>query len=157
MNFRRIGLVAILLMAVSAFGMGRKEAKNQDPPAAPASGVTGVVEIWEGNFMPMLDKETRDKQIKPGSGLRVRLYEPVKGLPGASVDSVSAKLVAETVCDESGKFTIACKEGKYSLFVEDGAGWYANGWDGDGVQGAVIVEPMKLTEVLVKNTRKATF
>lgn len=157
MSIRRIKLLAILLVAVSALGMGRKEAKDQKAPPSPISGVTGKVEIWEGNFMPMLDKETRDKQIKPGAGLRVRLYEPVKGLPGASVDSVAAVLIAETTCNENGMFTIPAREGTYSIFIEDGATWYANGWNGDGVQGAVEVEPNKMTEVLIKNTRKATF
>lgn len=157
MSTRRMKIVAMLILAVGVLGMGSKESKNQSAPAAPASGVTGKVEIWEGNFMPMLDKETRDKQIKPGAGLTVRLYEPVKGLSGAKVDSVTSALVAETVCDDKGVFTIPAKAGTYSLFVQDGNGWYANGWDGDGVQGAVVVEPMKMTEVLIKNTKKATF
>lgn len=157
MSTRRLKVLAMLILAASLMGMGRKEAKNQDAPPAPISGVTGKVEIWDGNFMPMLDKETRDKQIKPGAGLKVRLYLPVKGLPGAKVDAVASELVAETQCDENGMFTIPAKEGTYSLFIQDGDSWYANGWDGDGVQGAVTVEPLKMTEVLIKNTSKATF
>ena len=156
MNARRIKILAMLVMAVSALGMGRKEAKNQDAPA-PISGVTGKVEIWEGNFMPPIDSGSRDKQVKPGAGLLVRLYEPVKGLPGAMVDSISTPMVAETTCDDKGMFTIPAKAGTYSLFIQEGNSWYANGWDGEGVQGAVVVEPMKMTEVLIKNTRKATF
>jgi hypothetical protein len=119
--------------------------------------VTGRIEIWEGNFMPMIDKEQRDKQIKPGANLKVRLYEPATGLLGTVVAEVPTAVVAETVSDANGLFTIPAREGKYSLFIEDKNGWYANGWDGDGVQGAVIVEPMKMTEVLIKNTTKATF
>ncbi len=157
MSTRRMKILAMLILAAGVLGMGSKESKDQRPPAAPASGVTGKVEIWEGNFMPMQDKETRDKQIKPGAGLLVRLYEPVKGLAGATVDSVTSVLIAEAVCNEQGQFTIPAKAGTYSLFVQDGNGWYANGWDGDGVQGAVVVEPMKMTEVLIKNTKKATF
>ncbi len=157
MSTRRLKILAMLIVAAGVLGMGRKEAKNQEAPPASISGVTGKVEIWEGNFMPMIDKDKRDKQITPGAGLRVRLHEAVKGLPGASVDSISAPIVAETVCDDKGKFTIPCPEGTYSLFVEDGDTWYANGWNGEGVQGAVVVEPKKMTEVLIKNTRKATF
>lgn len=154
---RRMKIVAMLILAASVMGMGRKEAKNQDAPPAPISGVTGKVEIWEGNFMPPVDISVRSKQIKPGAGLRVRLHEPVKGLSGVSADSIETTLVAESLCDENGIFTIPAKAGTYSLFVEDGTSWYANGWNSDGVQGAVIVEPMKMTEVLIKNTRKATF
>lgn len=156
MSARRLKFLAMLVVAISVMGMGRKEAKNQDAPA-PISGVTGKVEILEGNFMPMIDKERSEKQTKPGAGLRVRLHEPVKGLPGAVVDSIQTPLIAETTCDDKGMFTIPVKEGTYSLFIEDGNSWYANGWDSNGVQGAVVVEPMKMTEVLIKNTRKATF
>lgn len=156
MSKRPLKIVAMFLLAASVIGMGRREAKNQDAPA-PISGVTGRVEIWEGNFMPPVDEARRNNQTKPGAGLRVRLHEPVKGLPGVSADSIASPLVAETVCDEKGRFTIPVSEGKYSLFVEDGDSWYANGWDGDGVQGAVVVEPKKMTEVLIKNTRNATF
>ncbi|MCB1059757.1 MAG: hypothetical protein KDB65_05990 [Calditrichaeota bacterium] len=157
MSTRRLKIVAMLILAAGLMGMGRKEAKNQDPPPAPISGVTGKIEIWEGNFMPPIEAETRDKQIKPGANLIVRLYQPVKGLPGAMVETVEGEMVAETTSDEDGMFTIPAKEGTYSIFVQDGEGWYANGWDGNGVQGAVTVEPMKMTEVLIKNTRKATF
>jgi hypothetical protein len=157
MSTRRLKILAMLILAASLMGMGRKEAKNQDPSPAPISGVTGKIEIWEGNFMPPIESDKRDKQIQPGAGLKVRLYLPVKGLPGTNVETVSSEMVAETTTDENGMFTIPAKEGTYSLFIEDGDGWYANSWDGDGVQGAVTVEPMKMTEVLIKNTRKATF
>lgn len=158
MSSRRLKIAAMLILAASVLGMGRKEAKNQDapPPPAPISGVTGTVEIWEGNFMPMIDKDRRDKQIRPGAGLRVRLYEPVKSMGTANQPSVGSALIGEAVCDSAGRFTIPAKEGLYSIFVEDSAGWYANGWDGNGVQGPVTVEPMKMTEIVIKNTRKAT-
>lgn len=157
MSTRRLKVLFMLVLAAGVMGMGRKEAKNQDAPPAPSSGVTGRVEIWVGNFMPMIDKAQRDRQVQPGANLRVRLHEPVKGLAGASTDSIPTTIVAETTTDSDGRFTIACRDGKYSLFVEDSVGWYANGWDGEGVQGAIVVEPMKMTEVLIKNTRKATF
>ncbi|MBK6765781.1 MAG: hypothetical protein IPG71_05435 [bacterium] len=156
MSTRRLKIMAMMIMAASLMGMGRKEAKNQDPPPAPISGVTGIVEIWEGNFMPMIDKDRRDKQIRSGAGLRVRLHEAVKGAGGPTVDSVATALIGEAVCDDQGRFTIPARAGLYSIFVEDSGGWYANGWDGDGVQGPVTVEPMKLTEIVIKNMRKAT-
>lgn len=158
---KRVLPLIVIVMAMTAllFAMGDRESKNQSPstPAAPASGVTGKIEIWEGNFMPMIDKEERDKQIRPGANLKVRLHEPATGLLGTVVATVPTPVVAEAVSDENGLFTIPAREGKYSLFIEDKNGWYANGWDGDGVQGAVVVEPMKMTEVLIKNTTKATF
>jgi len=157
MSTRRAKLLIMLVLAAGVLGMGRKEAKDQSAPAAPASGITGRVEIWSGNHMPMIDKPQQDKGVKPGANLRVRLHEPVIGMGAVSADSIPTPMIAETKTDGDGRFTIACREGKYSLFIEDSTGWYANGWDGEGVQGAVVVEPMKMTEIVVKNTRKATF
>ena len=152
-------LILTLIASSLMFAMGGRESKDQTPstPAAPASGVTGKIEMWEGNFMPMIDKDRREQQIKPGANMKVRIHEPAKGLLGTVVAEVPTSVVAETVSDESGRFTIPVREGTYSLFIEDKNGWYANGWNGDGVQGAVVVEPMKMTEVLIKNTTKATF
>jgi hypothetical protein len=65
--------------------------------------------------------------------------------------------VAETLCDNDGRFFIPLPPGDYSVFVEEEGGWYFNGWNGEGVQGGVTVEPDKRIEILIKITTKATF
>lgn len=161
---RRIMLpgMAALLCAAAVWAMGRKQADETPapPPATVTQGVTGKVEIWEGNFMPMVEPSRGGGTITPGAGLRVRLHEPVTmggGLASARRDSVATKLVAEAVTDNLGRFAMSAAPGLYSIFVEQDGAWYYNGWNGDGVQGAVTVPPDSVADVLIKVTTKATF
>ena len=162
---RGLLLVMLLLtMAALAVAMGSKEAKEKKIHAtdstATRQGIAGKVEIWEGNFMPMVDPAKAKNQVKPGAGRRVRAYQPVKssgGIATAHVDSIATAMVSETVCDSTGAFFLSVSAGTYSVYVEDGHGWYANGWNGDGIQGAVTVEPGKTANALIKITTKATF
>jgi hypothetical protein len=154
-KYLRYAAIATLTLAALAAGMGRKEKS-----AKISTGIQGKVEIWEGNFMPMIDPKSTSNKITPGAGRRVRVYAPLTvagGLMSAQRDSIESELVAETRCDKSGMFMLDVPAGTYSVFVEEGAGWYANGFDGDGVQGAVVVSAGKLTEVTLKITAKATY
>ena len=123
-------------------------------------GISGKVEIWEGNFMPMVDSAKVRGQIKPGAGRRVRAYLPVKmqnNMATAKLDSVPTPMVAETTADSAGKFFMPTPVGTYSVFVEENHGWYANGWNGQGIQGAVTVNSGKTADVLIKVTTKAVY
>lgn len=166
-HFFRFLFVALsaLLLAVIVIASGRKDApKQEDAPPAEITetrqGISGRVEIWEGNFMPMIEPAQRSGQITPGAGRRVRAHEPVVvsgGLAPSKRDSVAMPLIAEARCDSLGEFFLPVLPGKYSVFVEDDGGWYFNGFDGDGVQGACIVDSGKVSEILIKITTKATF
>jgi len=161
---RLIPVVFVLSLAVVALPMGRKEApaqKSVPVSALPATGIRGRVEIWEGNFMPMIAPGRSGGTITPGAGRRVRALEPVRltaqGLAQARRDTVNTPLIAETVCDSAGHFFLAVPPGTYSVFVEERGGWYYNGWNGEGVQGAVIVSPDSAAAIVIKITAKATF
>jgi hypothetical protein len=152
----------LLLLPACLLAMGRKEAKelHSKTDTTITTGVTGRVEIWIGNFMPMVDPARGKGQIQPGSGLKVRAYPPIKvdgGMAAAHRDSILASVAAETVTDSTGHFFLPLIPGDYSVFVEDGTGWYYNGFNGDGVQGAVTVKPGIPAEILIKNTTKAIF
>ncbi|HEY3294897.1 MAG TPA: hypothetical protein VGL38_05630 [bacterium] len=161
----------LLLLGLTALSlaMGHKQAKEKQShgvdsavtiAAKDSQGISGRVEIWEGNFMPMVDPAKAKSQIKPGAGRRVRAYLPVVGDGGmvtAHRDSIPTAMVAETVCDSAGAFSMATPPGWYSVYVEDNKGWYANGWNGANVQGAVNVIEGKTTAVVIKITTKATF
>jgi hypothetical protein len=140
-----------------AMALGSKEApeKTQEPP----QGVTGKVEIWKGDFMPKTDPNSSSHSVTPAAGRTVRLYEPVEtpGLTQAVLPDVPMPMVAETTTDENGEFYLPVKPGTYSIFVKVKDGWYFNGWNGKGVQGAVTVESGKNTNVLIKVTTDATF
>jgi hypothetical protein len=163
---RWLALILLLLVIVlPVAARGRKDAPERKPNAVPDSaqmreGIRGKIEVWEGNFMPMMDPRTASGKITPGIGRRVRVHEPLKlsmGHSSARRDSVPTALVAEAVSDSSGRFFIPVKPGTYSIFVEESGGWYYNGWNGEGVQGAVTVESGKVTDVVIKITAKAVY
>lgn len=155
-----------LLLALSALAlaMGSKEAREKKLHASDSisakQGIAGRVEIWEGNFMPVVDPVKVKDQIHPGIGRCVRVYLPVKsagGLVSSRRDTISATMVGETVCDSAGAFFVPTPTGTYSVFVEENHGWYNNAWNGEGIQGAVTVDSGKTSNILIKVTNKATF
>jgi len=152
-----VWVLAILVVA-SAYAWGSKEAPETNPE--PKQGITGKVEIWEGDFMPMTDPASGRNSKTPGAGRRVRVHEPVRMSAGgaqALLAEVPTPLVAEAVCDENGEFYVPTEPGSYSIFVEEGEGWYHNSWDGQGVQGGVTVAEGTTAEVSIKVTVNATF
>ncbi|MBI5059749.1 hypothetical protein HZB60_08220 [candidate division KSB1 bacterium] len=149
----RLWLPVLLSLTALSFAMGKKEKAD--------SGIRGKVEIWEGNFMPMTDPNSASNKIKPGAGRVVRVFAAVKA-ESEEVRQIRAgedgpAVIKEIVCNEQGEFIVNLPPGKYSVFVEEGQGWYSNSIDGAGVQGAVTVEPGKLAELTIKITSKATF
>lgn len=153
-------LVMLAIFATAAvFAMGSKEAPETTVEEQTVQGIDGRVEIWEGNFMPMTEPGTAQNSKTPGAGLRIRVHEPVKmgASANATLVEVPTPLVAETTTDADGKFFIEVAPGQYSVFVEENGGWYFNGWNGEGIQGAVEVPPGEKASVFIKVTTNATF
>ena len=158
---KHFGLILLVLVCCVglATAMGKRNApeKHAAAPVDSSQGIRGKVEIWEGDFMPMVDPKSTRNKILPGSGRKVRVFSPYKMSGGAKLDSVASNVIAESRCDSAGIFFVATEPGDYSVFVEDNGGWYANSWNGQGVQGAVTVEAKKITTLQIKITSKATF
>ncbi|MFH1010380.1 MAG: carboxypeptidase-like regulatory domain-containing protein [bacterium] len=146
-------------LALTLCGMGRREPRPS-PLAAIEQGVAGKVEIWEGNFMPMVGGSPSGK-ITPAPGRRVRIHEPFNsrefGKFDALQDTIPMPLVAETRTDSSGEFFMSLPVGTYSIFVEEDGKWYFNGWDGEGFQGLVRVDSSTVTQQNIRITIRAVF
>ena len=163
----RFALALILSLSAMTGTMCCKRTRTTADPKtelaganAVTTGITGRVEVWEGNFMPLIAPERRQNQIKPAVARRVRVYQPVHiegGLADAKRDTIPTPLVAETVTDSSGHFAVSVASGTYSIFAEENGGWYNNGWSEKGIQGEVTVTEGKTTDVVIKITTKATF
>jgi hypothetical protein len=116
-------LVSLLLLGTAVWAMGSKEKRESKKHSAATTlkqGVHGRVEIWEGNFMPSTDPKSSTHKILPGAGRRVRVHQPLiisGSLHSARLDSVSTLMVAETVCDSTGNFSMSLAPGNYSIFV----------------------------------------
>lgn len=162
---RMIPIVFVLALTAVGLTMGRKESsvtkENTADSTREISGISGRVEIWEGNFMPVIAPGRTGGTITAGANRRVRVHEPVTlnpgGLAQARRDSVLTELIAETTSDSIGRFFISVPPDTYSVFVEENGGWYYNGWDGNGIQGGIIVLPDSISEITIKITTKATY
>lgn len=121
----------------------RSNGPGRGPQPKITEGITGMVCLWKGNFMP-------------GSGPRGGVIEPVRRTieihaatrdgdavaaadPGPFWTSVSTPLIATVTSGDDGRFEVAVPPGTYSLFVRDSGRLYANGTNGDGIITAVEV------------------
>ncbi|MET0790154.1 MAG: hypothetical protein ABW061_01415 [Polyangiaceae bacterium] len=104
------------------------------PDQGTATGLFGTVNFLEGNQQPM---------PAPSSGTttpvarEIRFYSPVSAelvehsagqnsfTPGL-YSTIHGVLRAKAYSGEDGKYLVTLNPGKYSVFVEDGDGWYCN-------------------------------
>jgi hypothetical protein len=152
--------VSLGFLIVNLFAMGRREAPASAKSFAVEQGLAGKVEVWEGNFMPMVSGSPRGT-ITPAAGRCVRIHEPFNsreyGKFDALQDTIPTRLVAETRTDSSGQYFFSLPIGTYSIFVQEGERWYFNGWDGEGFQGIVRVDSGKVTQQDIRIMTNAVF
>ncbi len=148
------------VLALALCGMGRREPPATAKSFAVEQGVAGKVEIWEGNFMPMVNGPPRGK-IMPAAGRRVRVHEPLNALETGSTvawhDTILTAQIAETLTDTAGQYFLSLPVGRYSIFAEEDSGWYFNGWNGEGFQGLIQIDSCKVTTQDVRIMTKAVF
>ena len=70
---------------------------------------------------------------------------------------VNTPLIQKIKTDENGAFQAELKPGKYSLFVREKDGLFANVFDGQGIINPVTVEAGKFTDIVIKVNYKAVF
>jgi hypothetical protein len=112
-------------------------------------GIKGKVIFRQGNFMPSPDAP----QQGSGRGVKRELYiheltnmGQVQGEP-PFYQQIQTKLVKKVVSDENGNFAVELKPGKYSLFVKEKDGYYANLFDGQTNIYPVEVQENQVTPV----------
>jgi hypothetical protein len=158
----RAALACLVVLATGAalLAMGRREAPRSAQAFAVEQGVAGTVEVWEGNFMPMVNGPPGGSKT-PATDRRVRVHEPFNAREAGSLDArqdtILTPLIAETRTDSRGQFLVPLEVGTYSIFVEDEGGWYFNGWDGHGFQGLIRIDSGKVTQQDIHITTKAVF
>jgi len=124
-------------------------------------GIVGQL-IWlEGNLMPTTDTEGR--AIPPGQTVQreVVVYELTKTSQTKSENNfysdIQTKLVAEVMSNQYGIFRIPLEPGKYSIFVKEPKGLFANSFDGYGHIMPVEVFKDELTEVKIEINYMASY
>lgn len=128
------------------------------------SGISGQVFWLEGNLMPSIGDTTYQKRAAGIPIQRtVHIYEATKRNEVETVESgsiytnVSSQLIMKTKTDKNGYFKVRLEAGKYSIFIQEDKGLFANIFDGQGIINPVTVETGKFTDIVIKVNYKAFY
>jgi hypothetical protein len=125
---------------------------------AQKQGICGKILWVEGDQMP---GPGTNKKSSIGVPREILIYEPVtlqqvteaKGL----YQQVKAKLINKGQSSTSGLYKIKLPSGKYSVFVKEPDGLFANIFDGQGYINTVEIKRGKFTEFTVTINYKAAY
>lgn len=125
-----------------------------------SQGIWGKVTFWEGDFMPVIMPKSAgsitavEREIWIFSATR---FDSVVSAGGGFYRQILTQPVLRTRSNSLGFYQAALQPGKYSVFVQEGELFYANGTDSMGHIVSGVVTSNALTEVPVEITYKATF
>ncbi len=126
-------------------------------------GITGTITWIEGNQMPMMTEDGKaDKKSGPTPIKRnIRVYPLIKFSDLKMEDGLFTGLVEEPITevesDKNGKYSIQLSPGRYSLFVVEENGLFANIFDGEGNVQPVTVKEDEWTLLDVVVNYKAVY
>ena len=151
--------ILFFLLSFSLGIMACSSVKNVNSSVV-KQGITGLITEVTGNQMPMKGAKP---SVPKGILTTVYLFEPtnitqVNSVGNSSLyTAVNTKLVASVKTDSTGAFIIALPVGSYSIFVQQGKGYYANLFDTNNNIALFTVEEDKLTTVKLTISLKATY
>ncbi|GAA0880043.1 hypothetical protein GCM10009119_30130 [Algoriphagus jejuensis] len=126
-------------------------------------GITGTVTWIEGNQMPTIN-DSEDNPRKPaGKPVQrtLRIYPLIQfadlKIEGGLYTAIAEKPLSEIQSDESGRFSIQLSPGRYSVFVVEDAGLFANIFDGEGNVQPVSVKENEWTLLDIEVNYKAVY
>ena len=151
--------ILFFLLSFSLGIMACSSVKNVNSSVV-KQGISGLITEVTGNQMPMKGAKP---SVPKGILTTVYLFEPtnitqVNSVGNSSLyTAVNTKLVASVKTDSTGAFIIALPVGSYSIFVQQGKGYYANLFDTNNNIALFTVEEGKLTTVKLTISLKATY
>jgi len=152
---RKLILLLVTLSVVLGCITQKKFSGNQ--------GIIGEVCWVEGNLMPSVDDTTYAARVKGMPVKRkVYIYQATRRDEAVSVNGVFFKisrseLIGRVKSKSNGKFKVKLPPGKYSLFVMEEEGLFANSFDGDNYINPVTVHANKYAEVQILVNYKAYY
>ncbi|HEY9048988.1 MAG TPA: carboxypeptidase regulatory-like domain-containing protein [Ohtaekwangia sp.] len=126
---------------------------------AQKQGVRGQVFWVSGNQMPGPDQQVKTPQ--QGIVREIYIYNATR-LQDATqqngfFSNISTTLVAKVISDKDGSFKVKLPEGKYSVFVKEDQGLFANLYDGNGCINCVSVKPRKYSWITITVDYQAAY
>lgn len=137
-------IMAALLLAVT------KSCENM-----PEQGLAGKVRWLEGNMMPTISEEPEKKPVDKGKPVQRELHiyelttmEEAKA-NGTFFHDIETTLIEKVETNEKGEFVVALPAGRYSVFVKEEQGLFANSFDGEGNINPVSIQEGEITTIRI--------
>lgn len=151
----KLFFLSILCLVVSLVGCKPYKPEGQ--------GITGTVTWLDGNQMPMVteDGKATDK-VAPKPIKRVlKIYPLIKfsdlRMEEGLFTAVAGQPITEVESNDSGAYSIQLSPGRYSVFVVEENGLFANVFDGDGNVNPVTVKENEWTLLDIVVNYKAVY
>ena len=118
-------------------------------------GILGEIRWIEGNVMPTVGDTSYINKTKGEPVKRViYIYKAIKRdeakpYDGVFYTDIKTELIRKIKSNTQGKFQVSLPPGKYSLFVKEKGGLFANTFDGENYINPVTVQPEKFTEIQI--------
>jgi hypothetical protein len=121
-------------------------------------GINGRVLLREGNQMPAPgEKPAPPRPVKR----TILIYELTNQAQAVSENgvftSVKTNLVKQTRSKKNGRFRVTLPPGRYTVFVREPDGLYANQWDANANIQPVTIVAGEFAELMIEISRTATF
>ena len=137
--------------------------QNCKPFKPDGQGITGTVTWVDGNQMPTIT-DSGDADSKPSAKpiqRTVRIYPLVQfedlKIENGLYTALAEKPLTEIQTDENGKYSVQLNPGRYSVFVVEEAGLFANIFDGEGNVQPVTVKENEWTLLDIEVNYKAVY
>lgn len=127
------------------------------------SGIIGEVRWVEGNLMPSIGDTTYAARLRGVPVEReVFIYNATKPddvfrTEGVFYSPITTQLVKKVKSRKDGMFKVNVPPGKYSVFVLEKEGLFANTFDGDNCISPVTVQANNFTEIKILVNYKAFY
>ena len=118
-------------------------------------GILGEIRWIEGNVMPAVGDTSDFNRAKSEPVKRViYIYKATKRdeakcHDGVFYKDIKTELIRKIKSNAQGKFQVSLPPGKYSLFVQEMEGLFANTFNGENYINPVTVQPDKFTEIQI--------
>lgn len=153
-------LYIIATAALCGAIMSCNKSTSQSSSRPLKEGIVGQLVWLEGNLMPTIDS---DREIPKGQPVQreVLVYELTKTKEaekeGHFYHTVQTELIQKVMSDKRGIFKLHLPPGKYSIFVKEPNGLFANIFDGYGNIMPVEVFQNEVTPITIEINYMAAY
>lgn len=150
-----------LLLLFSAFLLA---IANRSCEESVDQGLAGQVRWLEGNLMPTIGEEgeSNEKDYKGKPVQReIHIYELTSmdeaTSNGTFFSNLKTELVKTVETNKEGEFIVELPVGRYSVFVQEEQGLFANSFDGEGHINPIEVKEGEVTKIVIQVNYKAVY